>query len=44
LGCIKVWLFLRGVCEWHPPDSITEANRWQKEPFLSTNKNSLIRL
>jgi hypothetical protein len=26
-GCIKIWLFLLGVCDWHPPGRGTEAVR-----------------
>jgi hypothetical protein len=27
LGHVKVWCFLRGECEGHPPGSITDAIR-----------------
>jgi hypothetical protein len=27
LGHVKVWCFLRGECEWHPPGSIADATR-----------------
>lgn len=40
LGHVKVWCFLRGECEWHPPGSIADATRWQQEPFLRTNKKN----
>ena len=26
-SCIKVWFSLLGVCEWHPPGSVTEPIR-----------------
>jgi len=26
-GCVKVWVILLGVCEWHPPGGATGAIR-----------------